>query len=125
MPYFFVILVFLIAAIGLSAASILAAVVPRLRPGFPFLWRVLLWSTAGFILANIPVFGLYFVPLLLERTGMTPSSGSSGSFLKLALAGGLLFGPLVASGLGFLGGAAIGVWLARRAVLRGPTSAST
>jgi hypothetical protein len=85
MPYFFVLPIFILTIAGLSTASVIAACVPRLRPALPFLWRVLLWSSPGFLLANIPVLCLDFVPLLLERTNFTPPEGSPRSFLTLAL----------------------------------------
>jgi len=67
------------------------------------------------VVANIPVFALYFVPGALERTGTIPAPGFGRSALSALLAGGLLLGPIVASGVGFFGGVAAGLFLAAKA----------
>jgi uncharacterized membrane-anchored protein YitT (DUF2179 family) len=125
MPYFIILPFFILAVVTLSAASILVASVPRLRPMFPFFWRVLLWSSTGVLLANIPVFCLYFVPLLLETTNTSPSEGPTQSVLKYSLVGGLLLGPFIASAAGFLGGALFGVRSATRAIASRPNNRIT
>src|SRR5262249_60806193 len=102
--------------VGLGGTmTLLCAIVPGLRSGFPYAWRVWLCSSLGCVVANIPVFALYFVPGALERTGTTPAPGFGRSVLSVVLAGGLLLGPIFASGVGFLGGAAAGLFLAARA----------
>src|SRR5947209_8475684 len=95
--------------LALSVATIVCATVPKLRWALPFAWRVLVWSGAGCVLANLPVFALYAVPLALERSGLTPAPGTTSNVLGVALAAGLLLGPIVASAAGFLGGALFGV----------------
>ena len=122
MPYFIILPLFVLAVVGLSAATVVVACVPRLRPTLPIVWRVLLWSSLGVVLANIPVFGLYFVPLLLERTHMTPAEGSGMSYLKYGLVAGLLVGPFIASAAGFVGGSYVGVSLARRKIGKRPNN---
>jgi len=63
------------------------------------------------VVANVPVFALYFVPGTLERTGTTPAPGPGRSVLSVVLAGGLLLGSIIASDVGFVGGAAAGLFL--------------
>jgi hypothetical protein len=46
-PYFFVIPVLILAVLAMSEASILCALVRRLRPAYPFTWRLLVWSSVG------------------------------------------------------------------------------
>jgi MFS family permease len=113
-PYFLVLPVFVLAMLVLSISTVVCATVPRLRPALPFLWRVLVWSGAGCIVANLPVLALYTVPYLLERRGFVSEPGNAGNVLRVVLAAGLLIGPFVASAAGFVGGAAFGVWRASR-----------
>jgi hypothetical protein len=115
MPYFFVVPAFVLAALAMSAASILCAAVPRWRGAFPFAWRILLWSSVGCIVANIPMFGLYLVPLGLQRAGVTPDMAADNTALRIVFVACLLIGPFVASAAGYLGGVFIGVRLAARA----------
>jgi hypothetical protein len=60
------------------------------------------------------VFGLYFVPSVLQRANIAPAEGASHTVLTVILAGGLLVGPFIASAIGFLGGAVLGLWFAAR-----------
>ena len=115
MPYFFVMAGFILATFILAAITLACAVVPGLRPGFPFAWRVWLWSSVGCVVANVPVFALYFVPVALERSGTMSASGVGRSVLNVMLAGGLLLGPIIASAVGFVGGATAGLALGLRA----------
>ncbi len=100
--------------LALSAATIVCGIVPRLRWALPFAWRVLVWSGTGCILANVPVFALYAVPLALDRSGLTPEPGNARGALGVVLGVGLLLGPIVASAAVFFGGALFGVWRASR-----------
>jgi hypothetical protein len=106
---------FILGVVLLATITLICTIVPGLRPGLPFAWRVWLWSSVGCVVANAPVFALYFVPEALERTGTTPAPGVGRSVLTVVLAGGLLLGPIIASAVGFVGGAAVGLVLAARA----------
>jgi len=112
-PYFIVAVGFILAVVLL--ATITPSVQLFLRSGFPFAWRVWLWSSLGCVVANVPVFVLYFLPEALERTGTTPPPGLGRNVGSVVLAGGLLLGPIIASVAGFVGGAAAGLVLAARA----------
>ena len=112
---------FILAVALLATITLLCAIVPGLRSGFAYAWRVWLWSSLGCVVANVPVFALYFVPAALERTGTTPAPGFGRSVLSVVLAGGLLLGPIIASGVGFVGGAAVGLFLAARATRLRPS----
>jgi|SRR6185312_2237825 len=113
-PYFFILPAFVLAILALSTATIVSAMVRRFHFVFPFAWRVLVWSAAGCILANIPVFALYFLPVGLERGGVMPKAGTARTAVGIALATGLLVGPFVATAAGFFAGAAWGAWRASR-----------
>jgi len=113
-PYFMVAAGFILAVAPSQPSRSYVRLSPGLRSGFPYAWRVWLCSSLGCVVANIPVFALYFVPGALERTAITPAHGFGRSVLSVVLAGGLLLGPIIASGVGFFGGAA-GLVLAARA----------
>jgi len=121
-PYFFVAAGFVLATLLLAAITLACAVVPGLRPGLPFAWRTWLSSSVGCVVANVPVFGLYFVPAALERSDAMPAKGVGRSLPNVTLAGGLLFGPILASAAGFAGGAAAGLVLALRATRPRPSA---
>ena len=94
MPYFIVAAGFILAVALLATITLLSAIVPGLRSGFAYAWRVWLWSSLGCVVANVPVFALYFVPGALERTGTTPAPGFGRSVLSVVLAGGLLLATM-------------------------------
>ena len=114
MAYFFILPAFvvwlIVAAIGLA----IVRTNNRFSGVYPYAWRVVLWSTAGFIVANalliIVVAGAANVlgPGLPERT-LTRDA------LQLIMGLGAILGPIPASLVGWLGGAALGAVLAGRA----------
>jgi len=118
MPYFFVVQAFVMATLVMAAAALLCAFVSRLRWAYPFAWRMLVWSSVGCVVVNLPVLALYLVPLAFDRAGISLNSGGSGSALNIVLAVGLLIGPVVASAAGYIGGVLLGYYLALRAASR-------
>jgi hypothetical protein len=81
-----------------------------MAPAFPFAWRILLWSSVGFLVANGLLVGGFLVLARLE-----PGSGARAPAVKLGLGAALILGPVVASAVGFVGGALLGAVLAVRA----------
>ncbi len=116
MPYFFILPVLAAVVVLLGGFAIACRVAPSLRPLYPVAWRILLWSTIGAVVANGAVLLLYFVPVLAPDE--TAADRGAGGVLKILLAAGLLVGPIVASALGLLAGATVGVFLGLRS-LRG------
>lgn len=116
MPYFVILPIFagLLFAEGLALG--VCALVPRLRAVLPYAWRVLFGSCAGFVCANAAslLFGL--VPVACAAAlGIDADDPAAQVVAAFALLG-LFVGPLIASPLGFLGGAWLGLRRARRAL---------
>ncbi len=116
MPYFFVLPIVGLVVLLLGGFAIACRATPSLRPLFPFAWRILVWSTAGVVVANAAVFLLYLVPAFAPEE--LAAAQGAGGLLKIFLAAGLLVGPLVATALGFMVGSTVGVYLALRALRR-------
>lgn len=114
MPYFFVAAVIAGVVVLLGGLSVACRVVPSLRPLFPFAWRILLWSTAGVVVANGAVLLLFLAPLLAPPGAPGDPGGQGG--LRIGLAVGLLIWPFVATALGFMAGSTFGVFLALRSL---------
>ena len=122
MPYFFILPAFGIAVLFLGGFAVACRVAPSLAPLFPFAWRILLWSTVGFVVANGAVLLLCLVPAFVPEGA--PGDPGAREVLKIGLAAGLLVGPFVASALGFMAGSTFGVFLALRS-LRGKGAAKS
>lgn len=86
--------------------------VPRWSPLFPYAWRVLLWSSVGFLLANAL---LWLGVAAIVGAGRQADAERSGpAALQAALGLALILGPVVASMLGFGTGTVVALLLARR-----------
>ena len=115
MPYFLILPVFaaLFAAEGLALA--VCAAVPRLRAALPYGRRVLLGSCAGFFCANAASALIALVAVAIGAAlGVTPDDRGAQLVAAFVLLG-VFLGPFVASPLGFLCGAWVGLKRARRA----------
>jgi hypothetical protein len=114
MPYFVILPCFAAAVLGWGCALCLCAVVPRLRRALPCGWRMLVGSSVGFLVANLASLLVGVVPVLCAAAlGVDRDSAGAPVVAGFALLG-LFVGPLIASPLGFLGGA----WIARRRFAR-------
>ena len=107
--YFIIIPVFACALVCMTCAALASRFIERLRPVYPFAWRVLLGSTLGFVVANGVMLAL--VLLAVQHDG-TADAEQAGDAAKLSFAAALFFGPVIASLLGFIGGSILGVWFA-------------
>ena len=114
MPYFFIIPPFGIAVLLLAGFTVACRVAPSLTPLFPFAWRILLWSTVGFAVANGAVLLLFLVPAFTPAAA--PADPGAREALRIGVAAGLLLGPFIASALGFMAGSTLGVFLALRSL---------
>jgi len=110
--YFFILPAFLLALIFMFFVTLAARFVEVLNPAYPFAWRVLLWSSIGFMLVNA-------LWLLLVIFGATPGGQASeqqtSNLVKFGYAALLFVGPVILSAIGFLGGSVLGVWFAFKA----------
>jgi len=114
MAYFLFLSAFGVAVLLLGGFAIACRVAPSLNPLFPFAWRILLWSTVGFAVANGAVLLLFLVPAFAPAAA--PGEPGAREALKIGLAAGLLVGPFIASALGFMAGSTFGVFLALRSL---------
>ena len=111
MLYFFILPLFVLALVFMTCATLAARFFEPLNGLYPFAWRILLWSSIGFLLANSLMIGLFFIPGAAGWQGANqPIDPVKYSFLAL-----LFLGPVVASLVGFFGGSLLGLWLAVKA----------
>jgi hypothetical protein len=109
MPYFVILTYFAVALMAWGSVLALCAAVPGWRRLLPYGWRMLVGSTLGFVLANLASIVLGGVPVLLAAVlGIRPADPPAQVVAAFALLG-FFIGPLIASPLGFLGGALLGL----------------
>jgi hypothetical protein len=112
MAYFIILPLWLVAVAGIASVTIATRFVPRFGPAYPFVWRILLWTSVGFLFANGLVLVFYVVAARLAGSLGPPPHPVS----QVVLGSALLLAPIAGSVGGFLGGLAFGVWLAMRAM---------
>lgn len=112
MPYFIILPLWLVAVAGMAAATVATRLAQRLRPAYPFAWRILVWTSVGFVTANALVMLFYFVA---AQAAAMAGPGPHHPLAKIGLASALLLAPIAGSVGGFLAGLALAVWLAVRA----------
>lgn len=59
MAYFLLLPAWILALLGMIAATIATRAVPRWAPAYPFAWRILLGSTVGVLAANGALLGVF------------------------------------------------------------------
>lgn len=114
MPYFLILWAFGAAFLAESVALGLCAVIPALRRALPYGWRMLVGSSLGFLAANFVSILVGVVPTLLAALLRVNKEGHVAQIAAAFALIGLFIGPLIASPIGFLGGA----WLGLRRALR-------
>ena len=113
MPYFVILTYFVIAVLAWGSVLGLCAAVPQWRGALHYGWRMLVGSALGFLVANLASIVVGGVPILLAAVfGIQPADPAAQVVAAFALLG-FFFGPLVASPLGFVGGALVGLRFAR------------
>lgn len=108
LPVFFLWLV--VAAIGL----VIIRKDSQISHIYPYAWRVVLWSTGGFVLANVLLMILVVGAVGVLGPG-SPERTVGRDALQLFVGLGGIVGPIPASLIGWLAGAVLGALLARRA----------
>lgn len=115
MPYFWILPFFAAAMLGGVCLLGVCRLVPALQRAQPYVRRMLIGSSLGFVLANLASLLFGVVPVLIA-SALGVSQDSPGAQVAAAFALlGLFIGPLIASPLGVLGGAWIGLERAWRA----------
>jgi hypothetical protein len=116
MPYFVVLTYLVVTLLAWASVIVLCASVPRWRGALPYAWRMLAGSLAGFVLANLASVALGGIPILLGLAAGVERGDPTAQVVTAFALLGFFLGPLLASPLGFLGGALVGLrqaWAAR------------
>jgi hypothetical protein len=104
-PYFLILPLFAILVSLLVLLTVISALTPSLHHWLPTAWRLLLWCTLGFLLANAILVAVFFI------VGRFFFPATEGTWLQIpsGVLGGLLvfLGPFIASAAGVMGGAAL------------------
>jgi uncharacterized membrane protein YjfL (UPF0719 family) len=108
--YFFILPGFVLYVLAVVAAIIVTRLYAPAAPLRPYLISILGWSTLGFVVATIAYAGVMFLSLLIAGQSMGGPSAVGGIFLGLVV----FVGPFLASGLGLVGGAVLGITRRRR-----------
>ena len=109
--YFLILPIFLFVFVGMACVTVASRFIEPLKPAYPFIWRTLLWSSLGFLLAN----AMAAVPFLLLGAPGPAGTEQAADLVKLAYVAVLFLGPVITSFVGFVGGSALGIWFAFRA----------
>lgn len=115
MLYFVILPAFAFWLVLATLAVAITKFVPRVAFAFPFVWRICVWATLGFVVANaLLVLLLAGGFMAIDRHESAPGEG--GDVLRILWSLGAVVGPLVASAAGWLSGAVIGaaLWLRNR-----------
>jgi hypothetical protein len=102
--YFLILPLFVLTLVAMTCATLAARFIEPLKALYPFAWRILLWSSIGFLVANSLMIGLFFLPGAAGWQGANqPIDLVKYGFLAI-----LFLGPVIASLVGFIGGALLG-----------------
>lgn len=107
LPAFALWLVLATLAVGVTKS------VPRIAFAFPFVWRISLWATIGFVVANavlvVLLTGGFFA---IDRQPSAATEG--GDTMRILWGVGAVVGPIIVSTAGWLLGAVMGAALSLR-----------
>lgn len=113
MLYFIILPAFALWLVLAAVAVCITKSVPRVAFAFPFVWRISLWATLGFVIANAVL--ILFLAGGFSAVGTQPSAGTEGGGALHILWGvAAIAGPIIASAAGWLVGAAVGAALSLR-----------
>ncbi len=110
MMYFVVAVLFVLWLVVAAGAVAATRFIAPLRPLFPFVWRMCLWATIGFLVADAALVGLMVVTSGFDPTFVRGTIGDE--ILRFVVQLAILVGPLVASAIGWLAGLLLGILLA-------------
>jgi MFS family permease len=116
MPYFVILTYFALAVMAWGSVIALCASVPNWRAAVPYGWRMLVGSSVGFVLANLASVVIGVAPVLLALLIGIDRDDPRAQIVSAFALFGLFIGPLLASPIGFVGGAWLGFRRASRAL---------
>jgi hypothetical protein len=109
MAYFIILPAFIVWLIVGAIALLVIRANGRLSHSFPYAWRFYLWSTIGFVIANVLlVIVVAGGAALLEPGSEERTFGRDAVQLMVGLGG--IVGPIPASVIGWLGGGLLGAF---------------
>lgn len=115
MAYFLVLPAFALWLIVAALAVAIVKTVPRLASIYPYAWRVSVWATVGFVIANVALAVAVAVGFVaVDRYSAEPSAMRDAAQATLGVTA--IVGPFIASALGWLAGAVFGLILAHRSL---------
>ncbi len=110
MTWFLVLPFFLLWLVMAAGATAAARFVPQLHHLFPYVWRISLWATIGWVAASAALFGLLH---LMDGAGPLFEAGSVGEQLfHVTVALAMFAGPFLACAVGWSLGVLLGIVLA-------------
>ena len=112
MPYAFAFLEAVVFTIAGAAATLTAVFLSPLRHLLAFAWRIWLWGSVGFVIANSLLLAVLFP--FLSGIGIAGGASRHTDVPGFALGSLVLFGPLLFSSTGVILGSWYGWRLARR-----------
>ena len=112
MAYFFILPAFAIWLVVAAIGLVLIRANPSFSAARPYAWRVVLWSTCGFVVANVFLVVVVAGAANLLGPGATERTMARDA-LQLIVGLGAILGPILASVVGWLGGVVLGAVLTR------------
>jgi hypothetical protein len=113
MAYFLILPAFVLWLIVAGVAVLVVKSVPAFSVAYPYVWRIALWATVGLIAANAVLVALLALGFVALGDGTAPASAGHDAF-QLLWGLTAIGGPVIASALGWLVGAVLGLALAYR-----------
>ncbi|PWF44686.1 hypothetical protein [Massilia glaciei] len=109
MAYFIILPVFVVWLLVAGAAMVACRLIPSCADAWQYVWRIALWATVGFIVANAALW-FFLMPALAAMPSNSDSSGMLKSLWGLVAIG----APFLITPIGWAIGAAIGFFLGHR-----------
>ena len=112
MPYFFIAPAFALYLVLGGILVVACRVIDSRRRLLSYVWRIWLWGGIGFVVANMLLVAILYVPL--THLAVSGSAKPSHEIVDIIVGVAVLLGPFVASVFGLLVGAGADAYLAWR-----------
>ena len=111
MAYFLILPAFVVWLIVAGVSTVIAKKFSRFPVAYPFVWRISVWATLGFVVANVLLIVLLALGFIALEDASADHSSSRDTF-QIVWGLTAIGGPVIVSVLGWLLGAVAGVVLA-------------
>jgi hypothetical protein len=112
MAYFILLPAFLGWLLVCGAVTLTTRCMPSLGHWYPYLVRVYVWASVGAITANLVLIAL--LALGMQFVGSLQTGSAIRNSVQVMWGMSALLGPFAVSAFGWIGGACVGVYLARQ-----------